>query len=256
MRIVVTQRERLDLEIVIPALDEEQRIQPTLRAIIGYLERQSYRSAVVVVDNGCLDGTVDVVAEIRKTSPTVVSLINCSRRGKGAAVRQGILTSRARYVGFCDADLATPIEVLDRIWPLLEQGVPIVIGSRRCDGAVYAHRQPWARRLSGWGFRAVASRVMPDVTDTQCGFKFFDGETARALFSRCTVDGFAFDLQILTMARAMGVPIREVPVTWSDVDGSTVRAVRDGISIIGDLLTIARNRVSPSPELPRVQGES
>lgn len=256
MRIVVSERERLDLEIVIPALDEEHRIQRTLQAIVGYLQHQPYRSAVVVVDNGCLDGTVDVVTEIRKASPTAISLINCSRRGKGAAVRQGILTSRARYVGFCDADLATPIEVLDRVWPMLEQGAPIVIGSRRCDGAVYAHRQHWARRLSGWAFRALASRVMPDVADTQCGFKFFDGDIARALFSCCTVAGFAFDLQILTMARAVGVQVREVPVTWSDVDGSTVRGVRDGFSMIADVLTIARTRVGRSPGLPRVQRES
>jgi dolichyl-phosphate beta-glucosyltransferase len=256
MRIVVTQREPVDLEIVIPALDEEQRIQATMQAIVEYLGHQPYSAAVVVVDNGCLDGTVDIVTEIARTSPISVALINCSKRGKGAAVRQGMLTSRARYVGFCDADLATPIETLDRVWPLLERGAPIVIGSRRCGGAVYVHDQPIPRRLGGWAFRAVAGTVVPDVADTQCGFKFFDRETARALFSRCTVDGFAFDLQVLALARAAGLPVREIPVTWSDGEGSKFRVLRDGITTVGDLLTVARTRVPRSAAHPRVQREN
>jgi dolichyl-phosphate beta-glucosyltransferase len=243
MPIVVQQREQVDLEIVIPALDEERRIQPTLRTIAEYLERQPYSAALVVVDNGCLDGTVDVVTEMGKTSSVGISLINCARRGKGAAVRQGMLSSRARYVGFCDADLATPIETLDRVWSLLEQGAPIVIGSRRCDGAVYAQKQRWTRRLGGWAFRAVASGFTPDIADTQCGFKFFRHETARALFSRCTVDGFAFDLQVLAMARAAGMPVREVPVVWSDVDRSSFHPLRDGITTMSELLTLARTHV-------------
>jgi dolichyl-phosphate beta-glucosyltransferase len=255
MRIVVLERERVDMEIVIPALDEEHRIQPTLQTITQYLERQPYSSAVIVVDNGCVDATVDVVTEMGRSSAVSISLINCSRRGKGAAVRQGILTSQARYVGFCDADLATPIETLDRVWPLLEHGAPIVIGSRRCDGAVYAQNQRWTRRLGGWAFRAVASGVTPEVADTQCGFKFFRGETARALFSRCTVDGFAFDLQVLALARAAGVPVREVPVTWSDVDGSTFRPLRDGITTLSELLTVARTRVRGSAAFPYAQRE-
>jgi dolichyl-phosphate beta-glucosyltransferase len=253
MQIVVQEREEVDLEIVIPALDEERRIRPTLRSIAGYLERQPYSSALVVVDNGCLDATADVVAAMEKTTSVGISLINCARRGKGAAVRQGILSSRARRVGFCDADLATPIETLDRVWPLLEQGAPIVIGSRRCDGAVYAQKQPWPRRLGSWAFRAVTSGVAPDVADTQCGFKFFQRDVARDLFSRCTVDGFAFDLQVLAMARAARMPVREIPVVWSDVDGSSFHPLRDGITTMTELLTVARTRVRGSAGFPDVR---
>ena len=235
-------RDVVDVEVVIPALNEERRIGSTVEAAARYLARQAYSSALVIVDNGSVDRTPDIVAEVRSDSHVAIHVSNCARRGKGAAIRHGILTSRARWVGFCDADLATPIETLDRVWPLLERGVAVVIGSRRCDGAQVVRGQPHGRQLGGAVFRAVANRLLPGVSDTQCGFKFFQGRAARDLVQRCTVDGFAFDLELLVQARAVGLAIVEVPVTWCDRDGSTLRPVRDGVRSLVDALRLSRVR--------------
>ena len=233
-------REAIDLEIVIPALNEERRIGATIEATVAYLERQRYRAALVVVDNGCVDHTADVVAELGARAAIPIHLTNCSRRGKGAAVRQGILTSRARYVGFCDADLATPVETLDWVWPALEQGASVVIASRYCEGAARLCPQPLGRQLGGALFRALAGRLLPGVADTQCGFKFFEGTVARQLLSRCTIDGFAFDLELLLTARAAGLGVQEVPVAWSDRTGSAFHPLRDGARSMADALLLAR----------------
>jgi hypothetical protein len=240
-------RDAVDLEIVVPALNEERRIGPTIKALVAYLEQRAYSSALVVVDNGCVDRTADVVAELEAASPIPIHLINCCRRGKGAAVRRGILTSQARYVGFCDADLATPVDTLDRVWPLLESGLPVVIGSRYCGGAARLSGHPRWLQLDGGLFRALAGRFMPEVTDTQCGFKFFQGPIVRELLSSCNVDGFAFDLELLIAARAAGLRVREIPVVWSDQAGSTVRPIPDGIRSLADALSLAlRHYAMPS----------
>jgi dolichyl-phosphate beta-glucosyltransferase len=241
-RIETPHREAVDLEIVIRALNQERRIGFTVEALVAYLGRQCYRSALVVVDNGSVDRTADVVAELEATSPVPVHLINCSRRGKGAAVRYGILTSRARYVGFCDAAVATPVETLDRVWPLLEQGAQVVIGTRHFDGAPLLSPQTHLRRLGGALFRAPTDSLLPEVADTQSGFKVFEGVAVRELLARCTVDGFVFDLELLVAARAAGLRVHELPVAWSDRPGSSFRPLRDGLRSMGDLLFLAQRR--------------
>jgi dolichyl-phosphate beta-glucosyltransferase len=239
-KIHVRGRESVDLEVIVPALNEERRITSSVRAMLGYLSRQSYSSAVVVVDNGSVDTTADRVAELRGGGSVSLHLINCGRRGKGSAVRQGILTSNARCVGFTDADLATPIETLDAVFPMLQEGAPIVIGSRRMAGASYLQAQPLRRRLGAAAFRLLVGTVLPGIADTQCGFKFFQGWVAHELFSRMTVDRFAFDVELLAMARERGLQIQEVPVQWSEQPGSTFRAVPDGLASAGDVIRVAR----------------
>jgi dolichyl-phosphate beta-glucosyltransferase len=235
-------RDVVDVEVVIPALNDERRIGTTVETVAQYLARQTYSSALVIVDNGSVDRTPDIVAEIASDSRVAIHLTNCARRGRGAAIRQGIYTSRARWVGFCDADLATPIETLDRVWRLLERGVEVVIGSRRFDDAQLVRDQRHARQLGGAVFRAVADRLLPGVSDTQCGFKFFQGRAAHELIKRCTVDGFAFDLELLVQARAVGLAIVEVPVAWCDPDGLTLRPVRNGVRALADALRLSRVR--------------
>lgn len=237
--ISVSPRHAVDLEIVVPAYNEERRIGATLAAIRGYLARQPYSSAVVVVDNGSVDRTADAVAELQGPAVVPVHLMNCARRGKGAAVRRGVLSSTANRVGFCDADLATPIETLREAWPLLEEGAPIVIGSRRRPGARYVHNQPLPRRLGGWGFRLMAGLLVPEISDTQCGFKLFQRSVARELFTASREDGFAFDVELLAIAQSAGLPILEVPVNWSDQPGSSFRALRDGFSSAFALVSVA-----------------
>jgi dolichyl-phosphate beta-glucosyltransferase len=233
-------RPACDLEIVIPARNEARRLPQTLKRTVQYLETQPYSSSVVVIDNGSLDQTSDLA--VRLWSDTVpIHLVGCARPGKGAAVRRGFLTSRARFIGFMDADLATPIETLDVVVPLLDEA-QVVIGSRRMSGAAIAKRQPAHRSLSGILFRTMAQRVLPQLTDTQCGFKFFPGDVARAVARRTRIDGFAFDVEMLAEIVRLGVPIREVPVIWSDRDGSTLRSLHDGTRAVADVFQLWSGR--------------
>lgn len=229
-----------DLEILIPSLNEAHRLPKTLMRTIQYLEAQPYSSSIVVIDNGSFDQTSDLVARTRSRHVSVV-LTGCAQPGKGAAVRRGILTSRARFVGYMDADMATPIETLDIVMPLLED-FPAVVGSRRINGATLVRRQPAHRVVSGMMFRAIANRVLPGVTDTQCGFKFFAGDLARTVARRLRIDGFAFDVELLRAIIDIGMPIKEIPVVWSDQEGSTLRAVRDGTRAAVDVFRIARRK--------------
>jgi glycosyltransferase involved in cell wall biosynthesis len=192
----------------------------------------------VVIDNGSADSTVDLVTRMRSRQ-VPVSIIGCAERGKGSAVRRGIVTSQARFVGYMDADLATPIETLDLVVPLLESGYQAVVGSRHVRGAIRAERQTLHRILGGAAFRAMARHVLPGIADTQCGFKFFAGEVIRALAHDLRIDGYAFDIELLRRIIEQGMPVKEVPVVWSDRDGSTFHALRDGARSARDVLQMA-----------------
>ena len=236
-------RASCDLEILIPSLNEAGRLPYTLMRTIEYLEMQPYSSSVVVIDNDSVDQTSDVVVARKWSDRVGVVLTGCAQPGKGAAVRRGLLTSRARFVGYMDADLATPIETLDIVMPLLED-FPVVVGSRWIDGAALAKRQPTHRIVSGMVFRMIANRVLPGVTDTQCGFKFFDGDLARTVAWGLRIDGFAFDVELLRAIIDIGVPIKEIPVVWSNGEGSSLRALRDGTRAAADVFRMARGRLA------------
>jgi dolichyl-phosphate beta-glucosyltransferase len=228
------------LEILIPARNEARRLPGTLVRTIEYLEAQPYSSSVVVIDNDSVDNTTDLVARTR-SNRVPIHLTGCTRPGKGAAIRRGFLTSRARFVGYMDADLATPIETLDLVVPLLCDW-QAVVGSRRVGGAQLAVRQPVIRTLGGKFFRAMAQQVLPGITDTQCGFKFFSGDLVRTVAHRLRIDGFAFDVELLRAITRLGVPVKEIPVVWSDAEGSTLRALTDGARTAADLFRIACSR--------------
>jgi dolichyl-phosphate beta-glucosyltransferase len=229
------------LELLVPARDEARRLPHTLIRVIRYLEGQPYQASVVVVDNGSVDRTVDLVKAMH--SPRVLlQVIGTAQPGKGAAVRWGILTSSARFVGYLDADLATPIETLDLVMPLLEAGCRAVAGSRRVGGAALAEREPGQRLLGGILFKAITRRVLPAVADSQCGFKVFDGDVARAAAARLEVDGFAFDVELLRSLAESGVRVTEVPVVWSHQPGSTLHALRDGVRAAADVVRLAHRR--------------
>ncbi|MFF9208775.1 MULTISPECIES: glycosyltransferase [unclassified Streptomyces] len=234
-------RPPVDLELIVPAFNEERRLPSTLRVTIDYLAARPWSSAVVVVDNDSADGTHDVVRRFAD-SPVRVHMIGCSDHGKGAAVRRGIATSSARYVGFADADSATPIETLDRVMELLGQGHRVVIASRRAPGARYEVEQSALRRCGGWMFRRLARLTVPDVADTQCGFKVFDGPLVREVLPDCRIDGFAFDVEILASVVRRGHRVTEVPVAWSDVPESTFSARRDGLRSMADLIRLSLSR--------------
>jgi dolichyl-phosphate beta-glucosyltransferase len=191
------------LEVVVPTLNEAQRLPGGLALLSGRLRHLRWPSAIIVVDNGSTDATAEIASSW--TGPVPVRLIRCPRRGKGAAVRAGLLASRAPYVGFCDADMATDLAALDAVVDLLETGHPVVIGSRRHpDSVVEGHRRP-LRRLAALAFNRLVRNPAAGVTDTQCGFKFFAGPLARAVAADLRVTGFAFDAELL-MRCAAGEP--------------------------------------------------
>jgi dolichyl-phosphate beta-glucosyltransferase len=227
---------------MIPARNEAMRLPHALARTLRYLEAQPYSSSLVVIDNGSADDTVGLVTRTRSTR-VAVDVIGCAERGKGSAVRRGILTSRARFVGYMDADLATPIETLDVVMPLLESGYQAVVGSRHIRGAVLAERQPMKRVLGGMAFRAMVRQVLPSIADTQCGFKFFSGGLVQAVAHDLHLDGFAFDIELLRRIIEQGMSVKEIPVVWSDGAGSTLHLVRDGARAAMDVLRLARRGV-------------
>jgi glycosyltransferase involved in cell wall biosynthesis len=226
---------------MIPARDEAVRLPHTLVQTVRYLEAQPYSSSVVVIDNGSTDRTADLVTRIR-SQRVAIDVIGCAEQGKGFAVRRGILTSQARFIGYMDADLATPIETLDLVVPLLDCGYQAVVGSRHIRGAIRAERQSVYRVMGGMFFRAMARQVLPGIADTQCGFKFFDGGLVRAFAHELRIAGYAFDVELLGRIIEQGMAVKEIPVVWSDRDGSTFHALRDGTRSAIDMLHLALRR--------------
>ncbi|MFE9773606.1 glycosyltransferase [Streptomyces sp. NPDC005931] len=231
-------RPAVDLELIVPALNEERRLPETLACTVDYLSQRPWSSAVVVVDNDSVDCTLEVLDPFAD-APVGVHVIGCSEHGKGAAVRRGIATSRARFVGFADADSATPVQTLDAVMALLQEGHSAVIASRRAPGARYRIEQSFPRKCGGWVFRSLARLVLPEIADTQCGFKFFDGRLVRRVIADCRIDGFSFDVEVLARVAREGGDVVEVPVAWSDVPGSTFSIRHDGLRSVADLVRLS-----------------
>jgi len=229
----------LDLSIVIPAFNEQERISLTLSAVAPYLRERKLRAEVIVVSDGSRDRTPEVVREKAGEIPNLSLVELRENRGKGFAVRTGIEKACGRYVLFSDADHSTPIDEFDRFLPFLEAGVSIVIGSRAlADSRIEIH-QNRVRETMGKSFNLlVQSLVISGLKDTQCGFKAFEREAIKRIISRQRVERFGFDVEILYLAKKFGYSIREVPVRWINSPQSRVRILRDSSRMIWDLLRI------------------
>jgi len=231
-----------DVDVVIPAFNESTRLPETLRETVRFLSGMPWRSRVLVVDNGSVDGTAGAAAEIAAevsgavggavggAERVAVDVIGCSRPGKGAAVRRGILAGRAPLVGFFDADLATPLDTLPAAIAALRGGAAAAIASRHVPGASFVETQPLTRRLGGHVFRTLSGALVSGVADTQCGFKFFQRPAVTAALVRTRTTGFAFDVELLHRIQRDGGEVVELPVAWTDRAGSTFHPVRDGIA--------------------------
>ena len=224
-------RTPVEIEVVIPAYNESTRLPETLRQSVAYLDTQPWRSRIVVVDNGSVDETAsDARVAAARTDKVDVTVIGCSRAGKGAAVRRGLLTSTSPLVGFYDADLATPLETMVPAVEALKAGADAVVASRHVDGASFVIPQPLRRRAGGDMFRLLTRSLVPGVADTQCGFKFFRREIVQTAIARVRTSGFAFDVELLAQIQRAGGKIVEIPVAWTDVTGSTFHPIRDGLA--------------------------
>lgn len=214
----------MELSLIIPAFNEAQRIGPTLRRAHRFLAARPASFEILVVDDGSTDDTVALVTALAGELPGLRVLCSPANRGKGHAVRQGMLAATGRIRLFSDADGSTPIDELDPLLQALAAGADIAIGSRYLAGSQVTRPQPWWRRVwSRLVNRVVQRLLLPGVMDTHCGFKAFTAAAATHTFAACTVDGWSFDLEVLARAHAHGLSIREVPVRWENDDRSKAR---------------------------------
>jgi len=236
------------LEIVVPARNEARRLPGGLAALCRKAATLPLPTAIVVVDSASTDDTSDVVRCL-PLQPVPVRLLRCEQPGKGIAVRAGLLATRAPFAGFCDADMATELSALDVAISLLAAGHLMVIGSRALRDSVVQVRSSAARRVGAAVFRAMARQIVPDATDTQCGFKFFSGPLVRAAVQPLRTAGFAFDVELIARCQRLGATLTEIPVRWQDVAGSTFSVQRHSAAVFRDVAAIwLRTRAEPGYE--------
>ncbi len=236
------------LTVVVPAYNEEQRLPSTLAKILGYLERQPFRSEIIVADDGSTDGTAALVERMAEQH-SLLQLLRLDHRGKGFAVRAGALAAPGDYVLLCDADLAVPIEEWEQLFSRLRQGYDLAIGSREGLGARRLG-EPWYRHLMGRVFNLIVKAVaVGGIQDTQCGFKALRREVAQDLFRRVQIYGehaprvqgaavTAYDVELLFLARKRGYRIAEVPVPWQYGTETKVNPIRDSWRNFKDVVLV------------------
>ncbi len=230
------------ISVIIPAYDEAVRLGETLRATIAYLDRESPGSELIVVDDGSNDTTAEVARNIfAEQHPVTTRLLeNARNRGKGAAVRQGLLAAQREIALFSDADLSTPIEEMPKlVTPILTGDVDVAFGSRALDRKLIGNRQPWRREQAGRVFNLMVrtSTGLP-FWDTQCGFKAFRMAACRPVVEAAKIDGFGFDVELLLLAQRAGLKLRELPVRWNHHDGSKVHFVHDSLRMLKEVIAL------------------
>ena len=230
------------LSIIIPAHNEAERLGPSLEKIDTFLGSQNYPAEVLVVENGSNDETLTLAQSYQKQMP-YLRVFSEYERGKGLAVRRGMLEADGAYRFLCDADLSMPIEQVNRFLPPVLEGVDIAIGSRELPGSV-RYDEPGYRHLIGRVFNAMVRwLVLPGIQDSQCGFKCFRGEVADVIFPLQTLRGMSFDAEVLFIARRKGFQLQEVAIDWYFDPDSRVRLVNDSLIMGFDLLQIRLNAI-------------
>jgi glycosyltransferase involved in cell wall biosynthesis len=241
--------DRPALSVVLPAYDEEARIADGVGRALAFLAAQDYGTELIVVSDGSRDATARIARSVGGDRVHVIE--TPGNRGKGHAVRTGALAANGEHVLFSDVDLSTPLDEVGRFLARHAQGADVVIGSRALPASDVRVRQAWWREAMGRTFNRVARRVAGVTSgDTQCGFKSFRRAAARAIFERARIDRYAFDVELLWIARALGLRVAELPVVWTNHPQSKVDPVRDAARMLADLGAIrwhaARGRYGPT----------
>jgi len=225
------------LSLVIPAYNEEERIRACLEQVGRYLGSLGVTHEIILVDDGSYDRTVEIAREFEAQLPTLRVISYETNAGKGHAVRQGVLASTGNFVAFSDTDLSAPIEELGKLFAAVEEGAQVAVGSRAIKGAKLGRHQPLYRELGGKALNLIIRMLaVRGIKDTQCGFKLFTGEAARRIFPVCFLNGWAFDVEALYLARLLGYAISEVPVRWNHSEGSKISPFAAGAGFVIDLL--------------------
>ncbi len=244
-----------ELSVVIPAYNEEGRLEPGLRRALAYLQRRKESYELIVVDDGSRDETARVAAAFADQGVRV--LRHERNRGKGAAVRTGIVASRGRKVLLSDADFSTPIEEIEKLERFLDSATPLVIGSRGLAESRIEQRQPFYREMMGKTFNRLIRLIgVRGIRDTQCGFKLAQGDVGRALCSELRIEGFAYDVELIWLARKHGYRVAEVGVVWINSPDSRVDPIRSSASMLRDILLMRFRHRGRSRQGFRAAGES
>ena len=228
------------LSIIIPAYNEEVRLPSTLAQVRDFIQRQPFASEVIVVENGSTDGTLGI-AQAFASEGAHFKVIHEERKGKGLAVKRGMLEASGDCRFMCDADLSMPVDEISRFLPPLLEDFEVAIGSREAAGA-QRFNEPVYRHLGGRAINLVIRTLaLPGLQDTQCGFKCFRGEVAIELFNSLSLNGWSFDVEILYLARLRGCRIVEIPIPWYFNPQSKLSLVSDTVRMVSDILKIRRN---------------
>ncbi len=228
------------LTLVIPAYNEARRLGGTLDAMAAYLSRAEIDANVIVVDDGSTDATADVALSHAVSDRPVDVITLPGQRGKGAAVRAGMLAADADVIGFVDADLSTPLDEMRRALEAFDGGYDLVIGSRAMPPSRTLRAQSAARRVGARMFRAITPTLagLRGFPDSQCGFKFFRREAARDLFGSTVIERWVFDVEVLRLAVHRGYRVGQIPVAWRDHPGSRLRPTLVAFGVLRDLVRI------------------
>ncbi len=239
------------LSLIIPAHNESERLPASLEALKRYISSLPFETEVIVVENNSRDNTAEIVREWMKTMPQL-RLISLAQPGKGNAIRTGMLAAQGDYRFMADADFSMQVEEIRKFLPDGQPLAPVAIASREAPGAKRIG-EPFYRHFIGRVYNLlVRMLVLPGLQDTQCGYKCFSAEAAQAIFPLQRLEGWSFDVEVLTIARQLGFEIAEVPITWHYRPGSRMHLLRDSLQMAKDLLIIRRDKKNGLYDAPKV----
>jgi len=232
------------LSVIVPAYNEQRRLPKTLSSIDSYLRKQPYDYEILVVNDGSKDKTAEVVEDLKVKIKNLRLIDNKENQGKGFVVRQGLLEAKGEYRLFTDADNSTSIDQVEKMWPEVKKGYDIVIGSRDLKESIIAVPQSWFRRRLGDVFNLFTQVTcgLWGIWDAQCGFKIFTKEAVEKIFPKCKINRFAFDPEILVIAKKLCFKIKEIPVVWINEPESKVK-FKSMVKMGLDLLKIRWNLI-------------
>jgi dolichyl-phosphate beta-glucosyltransferase len=229
----------LALSVVLPVFNEALVLEQTFATLIPYLEGIEGSFEVICVDDGSTDDSLAILRRFSEKDPRIRVDGLPRNRGKGAAVREGMLMAEGERVLFMDVDLSTPLEEIRRFLGALDSDYEVVIGNRRAPGSQITRHQPWIRETLGKGFTILTRLLLaPGVHDFTCGFKGFRRDAAREIFRRSTLDGWAFDAELVVIAQELGCKLAQVPVSWAHEEGTKVRLLHAVLGSLHELLLI------------------
>ncbi len=232
------------VSIVLPIYNEASVLEENLGRVVVHMEALGRSFELVCVDDGSSDASLSILEAFQARDPRLRFTGLPSNQGKGAAVRQGMLLAEGEAVIFMDADLSTPLDEVAGFLGALDSGYDVVIGNRRAAGSEITRHQPWIRETLGRGFTLLTNALLaPGVRDFTCGFKAFKQAASQSIFKRSTLNGWAFDAELVVIAKEQGLKLAQVPVAWHDEDGTKVRILNAVLGSLKDLIWIASKRI-------------